>query len=112
MDLTPELQEAIKTTKERHAVYGDGYLRNAAIMVAIFPDGIKCTTKEEWLHFYFLFMVVLKLVRYTYSLEAGKPHIDSIHDLGMYALMASRIHKDEARTPAPEEPGLADWNVR
>ncbi len=95
MDITEQLQAAIKTTQERHKVYGDGYVRSAHILLALFPNGLKLNTEDEWVQFYFLYMIVTKLTRYSFSLESGAPHQDSIHDLGIYSLMLERIDKEQ-----------------
>jgi hypothetical protein len=94
MDITPELEEAIKTTQERHAIYGEGYRINGKIMMALFPNGVQFKTEDDVILFEFFHMVLVKLTRLAFSINTGKPHRDSAHDLGVYGLMIERLIKE------------------
>ena len=83
------MEEAIKTFKERHKVYGNNYLTHGQVMTALFPDGIHLDTAAQWNRFSALNMIVTKLTRYCHSFS--QPHLDSIHDLGVYAFMLESL---------------------
>ena len=106
MDITEELKEAIKTTQARHAVYGnespglESYERSAAIVLAMFPNGVHLTSAVQVSTFSFLFMIVSKLGRFAQSLDSNAPHQDSMHDIGIYAFMLERYVKDQRKDDA------------
>lgn len=101
MDVTEELKAAIATTQARHAVYKDGYKRQIAVLHALFPEGFAADSIEGWTNLWFLFTLTTKLTRYAVSLEDGKPHLDSAHDLGVYAFMAEKSIKEKPPEVGP-----------
>ena len=90
---------AAETYKERNKQYGDSYLRHAAIMKALFPKGVELNTSEDFNRFGVMNMIVSKLVRYTQNWY--QPHIDSIHDMGVYCFIGQEL--DEALLKAEQE---------
>lgn len=90
---TPDnLRAMAKTYEERNAVYGDNYNQVTAILAILFPDGVSKeiyhTTKHNLLE-----MVVGKLTRFV---QGDLKHIDSIHDLAVYAAMVeTEVRKEE-----------------
>lgn len=103
MKIVEELQEAIQTNIDRDKQYKDSYKLHGAVLAILFPNGIVPKTAKEWERFTFLNMVVVKLVRYATSMEAGVPHYDSAHDLGIYAMMLCHLDKQEEKIfSAPE----------
>jgi hypothetical protein len=97
---------AAETYKERNKQYGDSYLRHAAIMKALFPKGLELNTNEDFNRFGVMNMIVSKLVRYTQNWY--QPHIDSIHDMGVYCFIGQELdekllakEKEEVAPPPP-----------
>lgn len=97
MDTVPELLKAAATTyAERRAVYGPSEIKFGQVMTALFPDGLTCTTEADFIRLGLFVQIVSKLCRYSQSVQSS-PHLDSIHDLGVYAFMlehADRTHHD------------------
>lgn len=83
---------AAETYKERNKQYGDSYLRHAAVMKALLPKGVELNTSEDFNRFGVLNMMVSKLVRYTQNWY--QPHLDSIHDLGVYCFIGQELDYD------------------
>lgn len=83
------MNRAIETYKARNPVYGDNYKHFGEVMTALFPKGVKLSTKEDWNRFGVLVHIVSKLSRYTTRPQNG--HADSIHDLGVYAFMLEEL---------------------
>jgi hypothetical protein len=79
------LRNAIKTFETRGEAYGNSYLQYGEVMKILFPNGIKLETKDDINRMGLLNMIVSKLIRYTN--QWGKPHKDSMHDLGVYSFM-------------------------
>lgn len=78
------LEEAAKTFRERNAVYKDNANVVGKVMLALFPNGVKLETPEDF-HMWHLFeLLIVKLTRFTNS---GLTHQDSILDLTVYAAM-------------------------
>jgi hypothetical protein len=72
------------TFRERNATYGDNYTRIGPTLALLYPDGITLKTPDDFVRFHFIVLIVVKLTRFTSS---GSTHIDSVHDLGVYAAM-------------------------
>ena len=83
------MAQALKTYEQRKGQYGDSYLRHGKVMQAIFPAGIKLESREDFNRFGVLNMIVSKLVRYTVNWK--DPHIDSIHDMGVYCFIDEEL---------------------
>lgn len=78
------LTQAADTFRERNAMYKDNALVVGKVMTALFPNGVKLESPEDF-HVWHLFeLLIVKLTRYTNS---GLRHEDSIHDLMVYAAM-------------------------
>lgn len=86
------IQEALETFKSRSVVYGKNYLQHGKVMRALFPDGINLQTEKDWNRFGIINMIVSKLTRYSQNWP--HKHIDSIHDLGVYAFMLESLDHD------------------
>ena len=87
----PEILEcAADTFKERNKLYGDNYLHFGEIMLALFPQGVKLMTAEDFNRFVLFTNCVGKLSRYAVNLTNGG-HQDSAHDLCVYAAMLEEI---------------------
>lgn len=90
MLIVKQLEEAIKTNRARHEVYGDSVAVHARLLMTLFPNGIKLDTQRDAERSVMLFMITAKLARYCQSI----PHADSAHDLGIYALMLEALDDD------------------
>ena len=83
------MEAALNTFRERNKTYGDNYLQHGEVMTALFPDGIKLNSVEDWNRFGVINMIVAKLTRYAQGWP--KVHQDSVHDLGVYAFMLESL---------------------
>jgi hypothetical protein len=87
------MEEAIKTFKEREKVYGvRGYEQQGRVIKSLFPTGIKLETEEDHNRFFLLSMIVVKLCRYANNLDK-KGHQDSVHDMGVYSFILESFDK-------------------
>lgn len=86
------IEAALKTFKERNAVYGDSYKRHGEVMAVLFPNGLKLLDEEDFNRFGILNMQVSKLIRYTQAWN--ERHIDSSHDLGVYCFMQEEFDRN------------------
>lgn len=87
------LELAAKTYAERQKVYGDNYKFVGDIMAALFPQGIKVVTADDWNRMHIFLLVVVKLTRYRQNFEAGG-HSDSLIDMATYAAMLEEIDRE------------------
>jgi len=93
----PELLEkASDTFTERGDTYGDSVHRFGATMAALFPDGITLHGAQDWDRMGLLVQIVSKLTRYVNDFQT--PHLDSIHDMGVYAFM---LEAEDTKLPDP-----------
>lgn len=79
------LETALATYRERNAHYKDSFSRWGPVFRALFPNGIRIETEDDWNRIVCLGHIIDKLVRYTTFFN--QPHEDSIHDLGVYAFI-------------------------
>lgn len=85
IDLSKSLDAMKATFLSRSKDYSDGYNRHGEILKILFPDGI--TFESDFgVRFFFIDMIVAKLVRYCDNFKGGG-HKDSIHDLSVYGSM-------------------------
>jgi hypothetical protein len=101
-ELTPEsFLETLDAMRarflERTGSYKHGYRKLGRMLMELFPDGIKFETEEEAVGFFFIFMNLVKLVRYSDNLKTG--HKDSTHDMAVYATMLDSIEQDPNQGP-------------
>ena len=85
------MRAALNTFEERARVYGDSYTRHGEVMKALFPNGIKIETVDDFNRFGILNMQISKIIRYTQSWQDR--HIDSSHDLGVYSFMQEELDR-------------------
>jgi hypothetical protein len=78
------LMKMAETYQEHNRVYGDNYMRVGKVMSILFPDGVELVTPEDFNRWHLFELVVIKLTRFT---QTGLTHIDTIHDLAVYAAM-------------------------
>ena len=84
----PEILEQMAATfRERNGIYRDNYKRIPSVVGALFPHGVssELVMRPEW-HLFELILV--KLARFA---NAELSHVDSIHDVAVYAAMIQSI---------------------
>ena len=86
------MEEALLTFKERNKEYGDNYLNHGKVMMALFPNGVDLKTQKDYNRFGIINMMVAKMTRYCQGWP--KPHVDSVHDLGVYSFMLESLDND------------------
>lgn len=81
------LQNMATTFAERNKVYGSNYKNVAPIIKALWPQGVPSSlvTTDHW-HLFEL--MVVKMTRFANS---GLTHVDSVHDMAVYAAMIEAI---------------------
>jgi hypothetical protein len=87
----PEIfEENIETYKERQASYGPTYRHYGTIMMGLFPNGIRVNDAETWNRLGVVQACVTKLARFCHNLD----HIDSAHDLSVYAAILEELTRE------------------
>jgi hypothetical protein len=90
------LQDAMQTFAQRGKQYGgnsgEAYKRFGHIMMALFPNGLTINSPEDWNRYGCFHMEVVKIARYAANFEVG--HIDSQHDLIVYASMLESLDRE------------------
>lgn len=85
------LADMAATFKERNAVYKDNYKQVPRMLRAMFPNGLPDNLAFEE-HFHLLELILVKLTRFG---QSGATHVDSIHDVAVYAAMIEAILKEK-----------------
>lgn len=87
MKTVPErLSDLGELYKERNSVYKNNYLEFGPIMHAMFPDGLKLETDEEFNRIGIFVQIVAKIARYAKAIkERGQQ--DSLDDISIYCQM-------------------------
>lgn len=93
---TPDqlLMEMAETFREKGKVYGHTYHETGQALAAIFPNGIKLKSADDFNRFLTLGLMMLKMNRYAVNFEKGG-HQDSVHDLAVYAAILEFIDGPE-----------------
>lgn len=78
------LADMANTYRERNAVYGDNWRCVGDVMMALYPNGVKLCTADEFNQWHLFELIVVKLTRFVNS---QLTHADSIHDIAVYAAM-------------------------
>lgn len=86
------LADMADTYRERNKVYGDNYKRVGDVMMALFPDGVKVENAHEFNVWHLFELMIVKLTRFANS---ELSHVDSIHDLAVYAAMVEALVVDK-----------------
>lgn len=86
------LAEMADTYRERNKVYGDNYKSVGAVMMALFPNGVKLETADQFNVWHLFELLVVKMTRFANS---QLTHEDSIHDLAVYAAMVESLIRKE-----------------
>jgi len=82
------LKAGAKTFEERGKVYGKNYVTFGHVGKALWPDGVKLETPEDFIRHGILIQCLSKLTRYANN---PKGHKDSAHDLMVYAAMLEEV---------------------
>jgi len=86
------MKEAARTYEERSKIYKSSYIKNGKVLEALFPDGFpQVKTEDDHNRMVLFCMLITKLVRYANNYS--EPHIDSIHDLGVYCFMQEELDR-------------------
>lgn len=85
------LRDMAATYEERNKVYGDNFLRVGGILQAMFPNGVKLSSAEDFVRWHLFELKIVKLSRFAVS---GLTHQDSIHDDGVYSAMVESLLTD------------------
>lgn len=81
----PEILEAgAATYRERNLIYGDNWETFREVMLLLFPNGIDLSDPDKLIKYNWLCHIVGKVTRFV---NADMNHVDSIHDMGVYAAM-------------------------
>lgn len=83
------LQQGQETASKRKGCYGLTQYRFGDVMKALFPEAVVLVDEEEHARFGLLVQIVSKLCRYTTDFH--HPHMDSTHDLMVYAAMLNEM---------------------
>lgn len=104
------MARARDTYKVRNAKYGNNYKRFGQIMMALYPHGLTIDSFEQWNRLGILHMIIAKLSRYVTDPKVG--HLDSIHDIGVYAFMLEELDAEAAGLDVtPPEPLVTTRDV-
>lgn len=87
------LAEAAQTYAERHAVYGDNYKLVGNVLAALFPEGLRLVTADDWNRAHIFMLMIVKQTRYVQNWDRGG-HQDSIRDNTVYSAMLEEIDAD------------------
>lgn len=94
----PELlRAAAETYEERNKIYGDNYKHFGMVMNGLFPDGLNIAMDDvdAFNRLGVFIQCASKLTRYAQNLAQGG-HVDSAHDLTVYASMLEELTKKGA----------------
>ncbi len=83
-DVPSILNDASLTYQERQGAYKNTYKLHGKVMAQVFPDGITLRTEDDFLKYHLFVLEMIKMIRTACS---GMTHIDSQHDLMVYAAM-------------------------
>lgn len=90
----PDILEAMaKTYRERNAVYGDNWKNVGSVMMTLFPQGVELRDADAFNSWHLFELIIVKLTRFA---NGNLTHIDSIHDIAVYAAMLEALLQDAA----------------
>tara|TARA_R100001443_G_scaffold487_6_gene2034 strand:+ start:12540 stop:12893 length:354 start_codon:yes stop_codon:yes gene_type:complete len=84
------LEQALKTFKERNKLYGKNYYKFGKVMEKLFPNEVVLKTEGDYNRFGVFVQIVSKITRYSNNFSNGG-HKDSIHDTGVYAFIMEEL---------------------
>lgn len=86
--------EMKQTYQERGKVYGPNFLMVGEVMRSFYPDGIKLKTAHDFVVWHLFELLIVKLTRFSNSQLS---HVDSIHDVAIYAVMIEGLIVNDQR---------------
>jgi len=92
VDASVILKEMSVTFKERNKIYGDNYKIVGLVMSALFPDGVRLKTIDDYNTWHLFELMIVKLTRFA---NTNMTHKDSIHDAAVYAAMVESLLPEE-----------------
>jgi len=92
VDASLILKEMSVTFKERNKIYGDNYKIVGLVMSALFPDGVRLKTIDDYNTWHLFELMIVKLTRFA---NTNMTHKDSIHDAAVYAAMVESLLPEE-----------------
>jgi hypothetical protein len=104
------LTDMANLARSRNAEYGGNYQIMGPAMAAMYPDGLRVRTVEEWTRLCLQVMRVLKETRYARNFERGG-HEDSMHDLAVYAAMAAETDEASSHRRGSVTPGKSQQEM-
>jgi len=92
MKTVPELlRDAASIHEQRNEIYGANYKKFGNIMTALFPNGLKVKTKQDFDRLGVLIPIVSKIGRYAQNFDVLGGHPDSLDDIAVYAMMLREL---------------------
>jgi hypothetical protein len=86
------LAKMADTYRERNAVYGDNWRRVGDVMMSLYPEGMHLQDADAFNRWHLFELIVVKLTRFANS---KLTHVDSIHDIAVYAAMLEAAITEE-----------------
>lgn len=80
------LRAAATTFENKNAEYGDDYRHFGKVASALFPNGLRVSTVDDWNRLALFMWALSKMGRYAKNMDSGG-HADSALDLSVYAAM-------------------------
>jgi hypothetical protein len=96
------MMEMAATFRQRNKMYGDNWKVVGVVMKALFPNGMKLETENDFVKLHLIDWMVGKLTRLAHS---KLTHVDSVHDLAVYAAMLEAIIRSEDGTEGSGKQG-------
>jgi thiol-disulfide isomerase/thioredoxin len=93
-EVAKNLVRGADTFEGRHSLYGNNYKRFGQVMLALFPNGIPLNSVEDGNRLGLFIQICSKVTRYAENMSRGG-HVDSAHDLMVYAAMIEEITDEE-----------------
>jgi hypothetical protein len=87
------LDDAARTYRERHPIYGRNWHKVGGALAAMFPEGITLRTPEDFTRFYLFVLQIMKQTRYAHNFASGG-HSDSALDTVVYSAMLAAIDEE------------------
>lgn len=88
------LAEMADTYRERNKVYGDNWKTVGHVMMALFPDGVSLFDADSFQRWHLFELIIVKLTRFV---NGNMTHVDSIHDIAVYAAMLESVITQEKK---------------
>ena len=84
------LERLVALRQDRHKQYGDTFTIKGEMMAALFPNGVRLNTPNDFKRYNALNMITSKLIRYCNNFHVGG-HVDSLDDIAVYSMILQDI---------------------